>query len=115
MRRAARSLSGEAVKTSTAAVRRFRLRKRASLKDAAFVYALAEVGSKTELEAKAKLLACAQSYNRKAVAPLEEALRLAIEERNEAIRVARLFTLEDMHGGSYEAARRFIAKFPEVK
>ena len=94
---------------------KFRIRKRASLKDAAFVYALADAGSKTELEAKAKLLAVAQSFNRKAASQLEEALRLAIEERNEAIRVARLFTLEDMHGGRYEAARRFIAKFPEVK
>ena len=103
------------MKTSTSAVRKFRARKRADLKPTAFVYGVSKDGSKAEREAKAKLLTAAQSFNRKSARELEASLKLAREERDEAIRVVRLFTLEDMHGGRYEAARRFVAKFPEVK
>jgi len=103
------------VTAATKRVRAFRIRKRADLKPTAFVYGVSKEGSKAEREAKEKLLFVAQSFNRKSARELEAALKLCREERDEAIRIVRLFTLEDMHGGRYEAVRQFVAKFEETK
>lgn len=99
---------------AAARVRRLRIMRRAGLKDAAFVYGLAAVGSDAERAAKAILLTAAQSYNRKSARALEDAARLMREERNEAIRLLRLAS--NAARGEKCGLRvvdEFLSKFPE--